>query len=388
MTDKNIDGIVTWLKSWFYDKTDMDSALGGKVDNNDLRLSDNRNPINTNIPNNTTSKDLNNFTTMGFYYCNSNDYAQYISHCPISNKAFHLLVESFNNGQYVKQTWTQRDEYRTFIRVLNANATWSSWAEIFPYNAIQTSFASTTSNRKAPSEKLVKDSLDGKQATLVSGTNIKTINNQSILGDGNISVGNEITNYRNYLIVPSNYNPYIDDEIDVTITVTDVSGNPVANEEFTMVYKIGNQSAITVVAETNSSGIRTFSDIPMNDWGIADFRIGDRHCQINVDGWRGVSGSSNGTFQVVRNRTHARLILRGWQSTSSASTSWVNFGGTTAYAGTCRPEGYVTAMSSEAKVWFRINTNGTIQFKSISGTVASTTLYYLDTEWAIIKSDL
>ena len=35
----------------------------------------------------------------------------------------------------------------------------------------------------------IDDILDSKQDTLVSGTNIKTINNQSILGEGNISVG-------------------------------------------------------------------------------------------------------------------------------------------------------------------------------------------------------
>ena len=53
---------------------------------------------------------------------------------------------------------------------------------------IQTSWASTTSDSKVPSEKLTKDSLDTKQATLVSGTNIKTINNNSILGSGNIDI--------------------------------------------------------------------------------------------------------------------------------------------------------------------------------------------------------
>lgn len=35
----------------------------------------------------------------------------------------------------------------------------------------------------------VNEIIDGKQDTLVSGTNIKTINNTSILGSGNISVG-------------------------------------------------------------------------------------------------------------------------------------------------------------------------------------------------------
>lgn len=50
------------------------------------------------------------------------------------------------------------------------------------------SWSSTTTNDHYPSEKLVKDSLDGKQATLVSGTNIKTINNNSLLGSGNITI--------------------------------------------------------------------------------------------------------------------------------------------------------------------------------------------------------
>lgn len=44
------------------------------------------------------------------------------------------------------------------------------------------------STGKVPSEKLVKETLDTKQATLISGTNIKTINNNSLLGSGNINI--------------------------------------------------------------------------------------------------------------------------------------------------------------------------------------------------------
>lgn len=50
------------------------------------------------------------------------------------------------------------------------------------------SWSSTTLDTNYPSEKLVKDSLDNKQDTLVSGTTIKTINNESILGSGNITI--------------------------------------------------------------------------------------------------------------------------------------------------------------------------------------------------------
>ena len=51
-----------------------------------------------------------------------------------------------------------------------------------------TSWNNTVSDTNYPSEKLVKDTLDTKQATLVSGTTIKTINNETLLGSGNISI--------------------------------------------------------------------------------------------------------------------------------------------------------------------------------------------------------
>lgn len=53
---------------------------------------------------------------------------------------------------------------------------------------IVTAWEQTLSDTKVPSEKLTKTTLDTKQATLVSGTNIKTINNNSILGSGNIDI--------------------------------------------------------------------------------------------------------------------------------------------------------------------------------------------------------
>ena len=56
------------------------------------------------------------------------------------------------------------------------------------YGTKVNSWSSTVSDSNIPTEKLVKDTLDTKQATLVSGTNIKTINNTSLLGSGNITI--------------------------------------------------------------------------------------------------------------------------------------------------------------------------------------------------------
>ena len=48
--------------------------------------------------------------------------------------------------------------------------------------------ADTKVDALTPRVESVETAMDGKQATLVSGTNIKTINNQSILGEGNLEV--------------------------------------------------------------------------------------------------------------------------------------------------------------------------------------------------------
>lgn len=53
---------------------------------------------------------------------------------------------------------------------------------------IVTSWESTLSDSKVASEKLTKDTIDLKQDLLISGTNIKTVNNNSLLGSGNITI--------------------------------------------------------------------------------------------------------------------------------------------------------------------------------------------------------
>lgn len=53
---------------------------------------------------------------------------------------------------------------------------------------VATTFGTPLSDDKVPSEKLTKESLDGKQATLISGTNIKTVNSTTLLGAGDITV--------------------------------------------------------------------------------------------------------------------------------------------------------------------------------------------------------
>jgi hypothetical protein len=70
-------------------------------------------------------------------------------------------------------------------------------------NSTSTSLAATASAVKA-----AYDLANGKQDKLVSGTNIKTINGESLLGEGNIVISGGESDMSNY---------YTKEEIDITI---------------------------------------------------------------------------------------------------------------------------------------------------------------------------
>lgn len=55
-------------------------------------------------------------------------------------------------------------------------------------NSTQVNSAISTHNSSNSAHSDIRTEVSGKQATLVSGTNIKTINNNSLLGSGNISI--------------------------------------------------------------------------------------------------------------------------------------------------------------------------------------------------------
>lgn len=74
--------------------------------------------------------------------------------------------------------------YRILRRTCTNN-TWGQWAEYSTIDLVQTTGSSTTS---AMSQDAVTKELNKKQSTLKSGTNLKTVNNQSLLGIGNIQI--------------------------------------------------------------------------------------------------------------------------------------------------------------------------------------------------------
>ena len=94
-----------------------------------------------------------------------------------------------------------------------------------------TSVSSSSTDSQYPSAKCLYEGLDGKQAILVSGTNIKTINNESVLGNGNITISGG---------TPT----------DVQINGTSITSNNVANIVTNSAYN------------SSSNKIATMSDLP------------------------------------------------------------------------------------------------------------------------------
>ena len=72
----------------------------------------------------------------------------------------------------------------TNIKTVGGNSLLGSGNIDFP--TVDSSLSTTSTN--AVQNKVITSALNGKQETLVSGTNIKTINNNSILGSGNIDI--------------------------------------------------------------------------------------------------------------------------------------------------------------------------------------------------------
>lgn len=95
----------------------------------------------------------------------------------------------------------------TSIKTVEGQSLLGSGNISIPVPTVDAALSSTSTN--AIQNKAVANALNEKQDTLVSGTNIKTINGESILGDGDIQVAPEIT---------------------VDSSVSDTSTNPIQNK--------------------------------------------------------------------------------------------------------------------------------------------------------------
>lgn len=139
---------------------------------------------------------------------------------------------------------------------------------------------------------------------------LNNINNDNIQQNNRLNTIDSLDLKYFYSLSASNYNPLIDNDITITLTVTDIYGSAANNKNVTL-YQNGN---VVSTKSTNSSGIAEWT-VDCNDWGRQDFSVNNTHCQVYVTGWREIATHSpigGGTLKVLRNKTHGRLILDGW----------------------------------------------------------------------------
>ena len=201
MTDVNIDGVVTWLKNWFYDKTEIIGFLNDKANQSDLQTTNsNLSTLSSTVDNKVdkvTGKGLSteDFTTtlknkLDDIEAQANktvvDSAlSSTSENPLQNKAINTAL----NGKAPTSHASTNGNYGL------GNAT--MYGHVKTINKLSTSSYVNGESLSAYQGKVLNDTINTKQDKLVSGSNIKTINNQSLLGSGNISIsgGGNVDDY-------------------------------------------------------------------------------------------------------------------------------------------------------------------------------------------------
>lgn len=186
-----------------------------------------------------------------------------------------------------------------------------------------------------------------------------------------------ISSYRNYEIIPSTYTPNIDANISITINVTNMSGNPVANESVSLIVKFDGLPNITISDTTDANGSVTLNNVQMVKFGLVDLRVGATHCQLEVGGWKQYSGGNwgNGYYYVMYNKTMVRFTFAETNSFNS-TTSWADFSAEAFTDSWIRPYLPVICIDNTGNRQVRVRDSSTkIAHRSNTGATISGTLY-------------
>lgn len=160
-----------------------------------------------------------------------------------------------------------------------------------------TSLSSSSTDTQYPSAKLVYDELNDKQETLVSGTNIKTVNNESLLGSGNIDTS---------VIPPIAYG---------TSTTTAATVQKVVSIPEITELKTGQ---VIVVQPTITSTVAN-STIKLNDFDPYPMRYNNTAITTSTDS---VVWSANYVSQFVFDGTYWQFAGHGYDNNTTYTINY------------------------------------------------------------------
>ena len=298
-----------------------------------------------------------------------------------------------------------------------------------------TSWSGTASDDKYPSAKLVKDSLDGKSdnghthnksditdfthahgnltndgklgttankpvitgtggviTTGSFGTSANTFcqGNDSRLSDARTPLAHthdldDITDYIVTSIRCSDYNPTIDGTVTVTVFVGDSEGVGIQGVSVPVTASVGNftqLNRVTITASSSVTGITgangTFTlTYSCTEWGLITFSANNTRIQIRVTGFRGVT-QTNQTYYRGEDIVH---LFINYSGSLTATTSWKDFG--TVVGASSRPSANIPFMEQFGAVILRVKTDGTLQYRSITGSNVNMTGIVAYANWKI-----
>ena len=251
--DINIPISQIFDASNYYTKSEVDTALSGKANSSALAT----------VATSGSYNDLSNKPTIPAAQVNSDwnassGVAQILNKPDLSNYVTSSQVEETINYQMAYGWEASYDIDPNDIGV-TINATGPAVytdQEDATHILIPTAMTVNQYDAYAPSSAAVYNALQGKQDTLVSGTNIKTINNESILGSGNITISGGSAQ------VQSDWNQSDSTAVDYiknkpTIPVVDQSLNTQSNNAISnsaVATAIGDiATALAIINGTNSN---------------------------------------------------------------------------------------------------------------------------------------
>ena len=171
--------------------------------------------------------------------------------------------------------------------------------------------------------------------------------------------------YMNITIEPSDYNPDIDDEITITITVTDQNDDPISNWNVPLTIN-GTAVATTLTTDTNGQVTYTHS---CDDWGVCRFSVNSFATQINVSGWKQIVTGEN--YDVYRTRDRVKVVLHT-TSSRNCTTTWQNFTTQLFSDVSLRPKhGDIVVVGHYGSYMLRMTTASAIMYRSVTGTAST-----------------
>lgn len=185
-------------------------------------------------------------------------------------------------------------------------------------------------------------------------------------------------NYKITNIECSDYNPSKGDTITITVTITDVYGDPISSET----VNITASDNYTDTGTTDSSGECTFN-YTCSTKGLTTFTCNNKTQQIQVqDTWTILVNEENYYCRTKDNRVQFFVNL---STAQNFTDTWTQFGTTARVPTDYRPPYSITSsVSSASNVNTRVmvKPDGTVHRISLTGSTISSTGYFFF-EWSI-----